>query len=204
MKTIWLVDFENVTERGLGKIGAKKTDEIVVGYTDNVPRASFDALAATGAKVSFLKAETGAQSLDLCIASEIGRLAATRSPNVKFVVVSDDKGYDHLVGHWAARGRTVERFGPKEAAAEEEAAARDLTPRVPPRRLTTAGNAEVMRHFRRRGVGHLEVGRIASLAAKAKRGGATEEETRRAFEAEFGKAKGAAYYEELTKIAGVA
>lgn len=53
----------------------------------------------------------GANNLDFHIAYYLGIMTETADDDVKFEVISDDKGFDGVIGHLCSSGRQCERVG---------------------------------------------------------------------------------------------
>lgn len=123
----YLVDFENVRTDGVKEIvTAKEGDEIIIYFSDACKNISLDvveSITKRGIKLSCYKAKTGTKnSLDFQLSSHLGYLIGQNLDNVKFHIVSNDKGYDCLCEFWKEHGKLVDRIQPSEIAeiAEEE------------------------------------------------------------------------------------
>ena len=107
MKKVFLVDYENVSEDGLkGFEGLSEQDEVYLFYSANNGRISLNfvknlyALKDT-ASLHFMKAFTGKQALDIQLATYLGSLIeADKEGQCKFIIVSKDKGFDHIRDFW--------------------------------------------------------------------------------------------------------
>lgn len=96
---IYLVDFENV--RNLKGISAREEDTIVIFYTQNADSIKFDdfqELWKSNVKIELKKVAAGKNALDFQLSSYIGYLIG--SNNNDFCIVSNDKGFDTVVGFW--------------------------------------------------------------------------------------------------------
>ncbi len=107
MKKVYLVDYENVSEEGLkGFEGLDKQDEIYLFYSANNGRISLNFVKnlyalKDSAALHFMKAFTGKQALDIQLATFLGSLIeADKEGNCKFIIISKDKGFDHIRDFW--------------------------------------------------------------------------------------------------------
>ncbi len=119
MKTYYLVDFENLHEEAL-KITKKATekDSLIIFFTSNTPKISLEALENQKAKPEIIKCNSGKQSLDLCLVSYLGYQIKSDGKNSKYVIVSDDSGFDNVISFWKDRKITTVS---RQAKATEEA-----------------------------------------------------------------------------------
>ena len=70
---IFLIDFENVHEKGLEGIGQLgPQDTVHLFYTKNASKISLDILSEIQAKLKFHKVNVGKQSLDMQLVSYLG------------------------------------------------------------------------------------------------------------------------------------
>jgi hypothetical protein len=115
VKTILLIDFENVCHIALGSLPADWHVLIFVGKSQHsIPFEITRDAQQLGNRLEWIKIEgDGRNNLDFHLAFHLGRLAYA-SPNVEFRVLSKDKGFDPLIQHVVARGlkcKRIERIG---------------------------------------------------------------------------------------------
>lgn len=102
MIDIYLVDCENVGTDSIGKPNAvvyyfcSNDTEIALGNREYVERVSHN-----GVK----------NALDFMLAIKLGYLLRNYERNARYVVVSNDKGFDTVVGYWQSQGYEVYRYG---------------------------------------------------------------------------------------------
>lgn len=110
----YLVDFENVGNKWADLMEqACASDTAVIFYSENSPKALLDQMEAMdrkGVRISFRKCEAGPNGLDFQLASEMGFMIG-RDMKDRFVVLSDDRGYDTLIAYWSRSGIHVSRVG---------------------------------------------------------------------------------------------
>lgn len=101
MKNYYLIDYENVHDSGfVGIETLEKKDHIHIFSTANARLNVKDLALNKDVKISFHSAPAGKESLDLCLASTLGYLIAETKRKAIFVIVSKDKGYDHVINYW--------------------------------------------------------------------------------------------------------
>ncbi len=108
MKTILLIDFENVQQIPLQEIDPASTEvRLYVGKSQNrVPFELASAAQRFGEAFSWHKiAGEGKNNLDFHIAFELGHLSARPERDSEYVILSKDAGYDHLLEF--ARGKGI-------------------------------------------------------------------------------------------------
>ncbi len=108
MKTILLIDFENIQEIPLQAIDPASTEvRLYVGKSQNrVPFELASAAQRFGEAFSWHKiAGEGKNNLDFHIAFELGHLSAKGERDCEYVILSKDTGYDHLLEF--ARGKGI-------------------------------------------------------------------------------------------------
>ena len=110
MKHIYLIDFENVADDGLtGFSELSSSDEVDLFYTDKANRIKVDFVdsllsAESRAKMTFIKVSSGNQALDLQLATFLGgRIEKDSSDEIEYIIVSKDKGFQHVVSFWKNR-----------------------------------------------------------------------------------------------------
>ncbi len=113
-KTIYFVDSENVNEKWIEALtDIKKSDEIIVFYTEKSTHASYEnisKIADGDVNLNWVKCFTGTNALDFQLSTEFGYRIAKGERNT-FVIISNDKGYDAIVNYWVVKGIKVSRLG---------------------------------------------------------------------------------------------
>ena len=132
MSTIHLIDFENVRSAGLAGLGPLgEGDQAIVFFSDACRQLDLGAAArflGSGASLRTEHVATGSKNaLDFQLASKLGCLIGERAPtrrcftggrglSRRFRIVSNDTGFDCVVGYWRERGVDVERVGTEPAS----------------------------------------------------------------------------------------
>ncbi len=101
---IYLIDYENVHEKGLTGIEQlKSTDVLCLLYSDAAQSLTIDTmqlLTKSGAEVQYFKClGSGKNYLDFQLSTVLGLMAGSRGDN-EFVIISGDKGFQSLVDFW--------------------------------------------------------------------------------------------------------
>ena len=113
-KTVYFVDSENVNEKWIEALtDIKKSDEIIVFYTEKSTHASYEnisKIADGDVNLNWVKCFTGTNALDFQLSTELGYRIAKGERNT-FVIISNDKGYDAIVNYWVVKGIKVSRLG---------------------------------------------------------------------------------------------
>lgn len=111
MKTVLLVDFENVRNITLGSLPTDWYVLIFVGKTQHsIPFEITRDAQQLGERLEWIKIEgDGRNNLDFHLAFHLGRLSDV-SPQVEFLVLSKDKGFDPLIRHVVGGGLQCERI----------------------------------------------------------------------------------------------
>lgn len=111
-KTIYFIDSENVNDNWLKVIdNLGKSDEIKVFYTEksaNISPASVKRLISDKVNLSWIECFTGKNALDFQLVTELGYCVGLNSKD-KFVIVSNDKGYEAVVKYWVIKGIDISR-----------------------------------------------------------------------------------------------
>lgn len=121
-----LIDFENVHQVDLGRLGEEFNVIVFVGASQkSVP---IDMVASTqklGNRVEWCRVEgNGSNALDFYIACQLGRVIET-APSIHCIVLSKDKGFDPLLRHLNKSGLKCKRINslleldPKSSSTEE-------------------------------------------------------------------------------------
>ena len=99
IETYYLVDFENVNEKGLEsshELG--EHDHIYIFYTKNTPKISMEVLSKINkAKLHFYNIPVGKQSLDMSLVTVLGYLIGKNGSNCRYVIVSKDNDYKQSI-----------------------------------------------------------------------------------------------------------
>lgn len=109
MKNIYLIDFENVNERGLTNVPYQPDDHVYLLYTRNASKVSLDVLSLVDAKLKFIRVTAGKQSLDMHLVSYLGYLLHENGKDAAFYIVSNDVGFDGVVQFWKRKGFQISR-----------------------------------------------------------------------------------------------
>ena len=121
-REILLVDYENVQQINLARL-IERTDVVIfVGAGQkSVPIELVTAAQKLGPRVEWQRIEgTGKNALDFHIACHLGRILE-RSPAVRCVVLSKDKGFDPLLTHLNKNGLKCRRIETMSDAGREAA-----------------------------------------------------------------------------------
>jgi hypothetical protein len=109
-ETVYLIDHENLSKVDLTQVPAGARAMLFLGANDaSVKRALFTGAVKLGERLTLVEIEgSGKNALDFHIAYYLGQIL-TRSPDVKCIVLSKDKGFSPLVKHLSACGFIVEQ-----------------------------------------------------------------------------------------------
>lgn len=112
IQTIYLVDTENVNEIWVDAIAAiQPRDKVVAFYTDNSPKLSWERMAdfaAKGCEFEAIGCHKGTNALDFQLVSYLGYMIASKT-DCRYVIISNDKGYDPVSYFWQERGIQIKR-----------------------------------------------------------------------------------------------
>lgn len=135
--SIWLVDYENVQKITPAAIPPDVHLRVFVGANQpRLPTALVKLQDTLKERFRFVWIEgTARNTLDFHIACHLGE-ALVQTPNANFVILSNDKGFDPLIRHLAARGIRCRRQGQESSAA-----------RVPPKPAEDPVIAQVVNHL---------------------------------------------------------
>lgn len=131
MTVQYLIDSENVGDFWIPLLdlpGEKM--ELVVFYTRNSPHMSYDSLIKlkeSDRKVTFIKCYEGTNALDFQLVSELGYRICDNEDG-RFVIVTNDTGFDAAVKYWRRRKKTVKRITGKECRNLERRNREDFSP----------------------------------------------------------------------------
>ncbi|MBQ9698798.1 MAG: hypothetical protein IJV46_09675 [Acidaminococcaceae bacterium] len=101
MKTHYLIDYENRHNNAfIGIETLTKKDHMHVFSTANARLNVSDLALNKDVKIKFHSVPAGKESLDLCLVSTLGYLISESKRNTVFVIVSQDRGFDHVINYW--------------------------------------------------------------------------------------------------------
>ena len=119
---IFLIDFENVHEKGLEGIGSLKPEDTVhLFYTKNASKISLDILSEIQAKLRFHKVNVGKQSLDMQLVSYLGFLIGTVGKEPEYIIVSNDAGFHNTLAFWGEKDTKISQMKSMKAEKVEDA-----------------------------------------------------------------------------------
>ena len=109
MRTFYLVDFESIGNSGLTSLtNINDEDEIHIFYTKRNYKIDLDVLGLLeGKRIIVHRCLLGDQSLDKCLVSYLGYLICNYTYGVKFIIVSNDHGYDNVIDFWRKSKHTI-------------------------------------------------------------------------------------------------
>ncbi len=114
----YLIDYENLNGERLAKLGpVKKGDEVIVFYSQasRNPNGQDDVkrfLGKAGGKLACEEVVAGSKdALDFQLSVKLGLLAKGKRGSQLFRIVSNDKGFDCVVGYLKQQGFRVDRVG---------------------------------------------------------------------------------------------
>ncbi len=103
-RRIFLIDFENVHEKGLEGIGdLSQNDAVHLFYTKNASKISLDILSEVKAALAFHKVNVGKQSLDMQLVSYLGYLIGTVGHEPEYIIISNDTGFGNTLSFWGSK-----------------------------------------------------------------------------------------------------
>ena len=118
---IFLIDFENVHEKGLEGIGCLKPEDTVhLFYTKNASKISLDILSEIQAKLRFHKVNVGKQSLDMQLVSYLGFLIGTVGKEPEYIIVSNDAGFHNTLAFWGEKDTKISQMKSMKAEKVED------------------------------------------------------------------------------------
>ena len=111
VEKIFLIDFENVHEKGLEGIGSlRPIDTVHLFYTKNASKISLDILSEIQAKLCFHKVNVGKQSLDMQLVSYLGFLIGTVGKEPEYIIVSNDAGFHNTLAFWGEKNTKISQM----------------------------------------------------------------------------------------------
>ena len=130
MTVQYLIDSENVGDFWIPllELPAEKT-ELIVFYTRNSPHMSYDSLIRlkeSDRKVTFIRCYEGTNALDFQLVSDLGYRIG-KDEDGRFVIVTNDTGFDAAVKYWRRNKKSVKRITGKECKNLERRFREDLT-----------------------------------------------------------------------------
>ena len=129
MTVQYFIDSENVGDFWIPLLDlpAEKT-ELIVFYTRNSPHMSYESLIRlkeSDRKVTFIKCYEGTNALDFQLVSELG-FHICQDEDDRFVIVTNDTGFDAAVKYWRRKKKSVKRITGKECRNLERRIREDL------------------------------------------------------------------------------
>ena len=122
VERIYLIDFENVHEKGLEGIGSLRSEDTVhLFYTKNASKISLDILSEIQAKLQFHKVNVGKQSLDMQLVSYLGFLIGTVGKEPEYIIVSNDAGFHNTLAFWSEKNTKISQMKSMKTEKTEEA-----------------------------------------------------------------------------------
>lgn len=117
MKRIYFGDSENVGDIWVPLLVASQSDEeVIVFYTQKSPHMNYEnvrLLKETEKEAEFIKCFEGSNALDFQLVTQLGYLLCENQEN-RYVIVSNDTGFDAAVRYWKQRNMPVQRLSGKE------------------------------------------------------------------------------------------
>lgn len=130
MTVQYLIDSENVGDFWIPLLDLPAGEtELIVFYTRNSPHMSYDSLIRlkeSNRTVTFIKCYEGTNALDFQLVSELGYRICSDEDG-RFVIVTNDTGFDAAVKYWRRRKKSVKRITGKEARNLERRIREDLS-----------------------------------------------------------------------------
>ena len=113
MRKNYYIDSENVGDDWISLLGSvAANDNIIVFYTDKSPHMNYNNLILlknSPKEITFIKCFEGTNALDFQLCTEIG-LQVHDNPDVEFIIVSNDTGYDAVVKYLKQRKIPIKRI----------------------------------------------------------------------------------------------
>lgn len=175
MTVQYLIDSENVGDFWIPLLDLPVDQiELIVFYTRNSPHMSYDSLIKlkeSDRKVSFIKCFEGTNALDFQLVSELG-YRICQNEGGRFVIVTNDTGFDAAVKYWRRRHYSVKRITGKECKNVDRRKKEDLAPdrpmhRIPAQMAAPAAERPAAGAAVRRGGGAASSAAEASFGAAA-------------------------------------
>lgn len=111
---VYLVDSENVNDIWVMlAMVLPQDDEILIFYTNKSPHVSYERVVEltqiSSSSLQWIKCVEGSNALDFQLVTELGARVAT-TKDKRFVIISNDTGFDAAVTYWQQRGEDVCRM----------------------------------------------------------------------------------------------
>ncbi|MGI6511978.1 MAG: PIN domain-containing protein [Catenisphaera adipataccumulans] len=123
-RTVFLVDTENIGSSWTILLERKtKLDRILLFYTENSPYISYPDMkyiCQYPNEFEMVACNTGRNGLDFQLVSYLGYLLKS-APKTRYVIFSNDTGYDPVVQFWCQRGIKLSRISQREIEAKLQA-----------------------------------------------------------------------------------
>lgn len=209
VKTCYLIDVENVGNTWIDEITQQKNMRICLFFTAPGPNISYVNLAAimkACSEVECFQCDPGANAVDFQLVTYLGWLIGSGTDCGRFVIVSNDKGFDCVCGFWRKKGYRVERQGLKNQSALPAA----QTQNAPQQKQTAAAAEEQKKALRKNCLNIIKnslpqderscTGEILTLIEKNK--DANLQAVYQAFIKTFGQKKGLPRYQHVKSVIG--
>lgn len=110
--TNYFIDYENVMQYGLTVLQGKTKpeDHVYLFFTKSNPMVSMPLFNSHECSFHFLMANTGKESLDRFLLTKLGNVMQYGTEDWEYVIVSNDAGYDCVLGPWRKRGYKLKRM----------------------------------------------------------------------------------------------
>ena len=129
MAVQYLIDSENVGDFWIPLLELPGQDtELIVFYTRNSPHMSYESLIKlkeSDRTVTFIKCYEGTNALDFQLVTELG-YRISKNESDRFVIVTNDTGFDAAVKYWRRSKKSVKRITGKECKNLERRRREDL------------------------------------------------------------------------------
>lgn len=105
MEIFYLIDFENVQNKGLENIDSlSKTEHVHIFSTKNAINIRMDIVFSKEIDIQGHIVPDGNQSLDMHLVSYLGYLLGIHGKQCVYVIVSKDTDYDNIIKFWKEKG----------------------------------------------------------------------------------------------------
>ena len=127
---IYYIDYENVSSQGLKGVELlSENDEVILLYSKKADHVKIDILTMmmeSKAKIRFLPVHVGTpNALDFQLVTELG-YRISKNESDRFVIVTNDTGFDAAVKYWRRSKKSVKRITGKECKNLERRRREDL------------------------------------------------------------------------------
>ncbi|WP_243211187.1 PIN domain-containing protein (plasmid) [Klebsiella pneumoniae] len=141
-----MVDYENV-QPSVSRFAARHETHFIIFVGHQQDRVNFDLasiLQPLGERAEYVKIHgTGSNALDFHIVLFVGKIIQ-RDPSAAFIIMSNDKGYDPVIGYLNASGTQIERQSVSPASENQKAKVSQL----PYRKHTSKRESHIKRIIR--------------------------------------------------------